>query len=582
MSCLICYKEIFFSVIPDEQIELPLYYENFDLDNVVSPVDTEVLEKLLIETKYDKVKTQWLVSSFREGFDIGYRGDQSIKMKAPNLKFKQVGNPTTLWNKVMKEVKAKRYAGPFDKIPFDNFIQSPIGLVPKDGGRDTRLIFHLSYPRAKGTSLNANTPKELCSVKYPDFSKAIELCRKAGVNCKLSKSDMKSAFRNLGVLRKHWRWLVMKAQSPIDSKTYYFVDKCLPFGAAISCSHFQTFSDAVAHIIKYKTRQENVNYLDDFLFIALLEAFCNAQINLFLEVCEKIKFPVSIEKTFFSSTQMVFLGFLIDTVAQLVMVPQEKIKKGIDLITAVLTAKKGKITLKQLQKICGFLNFLGRAIVPGCTFTRRLYSFTSGGHKLMPHHHIRVNSEMKADLNMWLQFLNHPSAYACGFMDFSSSLIADEIAMFSDASKKKLLGYGGICGNSWLFGQWPTGFIEAEDPSIAYLELYALTATVLSWISRFANKRVILFCDNQSVVQMINTTSSTCGNCMKLMCILVLKCLKENVRVFARYIKSKDNKASDYLSRLKIKEFLDLSNNWDGYPTETPTEIRPITKVWSK
>ena len=67
---------------------------------------------------------------------------------------------------------------------------------------------------------------------------------------------------------------------------------------------------------------------------------------------------------------MVFRGFLIDTVSQLVMIPCEKIRKGIELIESALAAKKSKITLKQLQKICGFLNFLGRAIVPGCTFTR--------------------------------------------------------------------------------------------------------------------------------------------------------------------------------------------------------------------
>ena len=51
-----------------------------------------------------------------------------------------------LWNKVMKEVKEKRFAGPFKEIPFEHFIQSPIGLVPKDGGKYYRLIFHLSYP----------------------------------------------------------------------------------------------------------------------------------------------------------------------------------------------------------------------------------------------------------------------------------------------------------------------------------------------------------------------------------------------------------------------------------------------------
>ena len=96
-----------------------------------------------------------------------------------------VGTKTELWNKVMKEVKEKRYAGPFDKIPFENYIQSPIGLVPKDNGRATRLIFHLSYPRSRnGTivseSVNANTPKHLTTVHYPDFDCAVKLCLKAG------------------------------------------------------------------------------------------------------------------------------------------------------------------------------------------------------------------------------------------------------------------------------------------------------------------------------------------------------------------------------------------------------------------
>ena len=34
-------------------------------------------------------------------------------------------------------------AGPFKKVPFEHFIQSMIGLVPKDNRRAVRLIFHL-------------------------------------------------------------------------------------------------------------------------------------------------------------------------------------------------------------------------------------------------------------------------------------------------------------------------------------------------------------------------------------------------------------------------------------------------------
>ena len=84
----------------------------------------------------------------------------------------------------MKEVKLKRVAGPFHNAPpFDNFIQSPIGLVPKAGGDQTRLIFHLSYDFKQEDlkSINFYSPREICSVKYKDLDHAVqtylELCQ---------------------------------------------------------------------------------------------------------------------------------------------------------------------------------------------------------------------------------------------------------------------------------------------------------------------------------------------------------------------------------------------------------------------
>ena len=560
----------------------PLYFENFDLENVVTPVNVEALRKLLHDTNYDKHKIEFLVDGFTNGFSLEYDGPEDVQLMSENLKLRGVGNKTILWNKVMKEVAAKRYAGPFEQIPFDNYIQSPIGLVPKDWGRDVRLIFHLSYPRGKNSSVNANTPKEKSAVSYPDFSEAIQLCVKAGRSCKLSKSDMKSAFRNLGLCRRHWKFLIMKCESPIDGKTYYFVDKCLSFGASISCAHFQAFSNAISHIVSYKTKKENVNYLDDFIFIALLRAFCDGQLEMFLSVCRQINFPVSMDKTFWSCTQLTFLGCLINTVTQTVTIPAEKVLKARGLISKVLAKASKKITVKELQQICGFLNFLGRCVVPGRAFTRRLYAYTTTSQKLRPHHHIQINGEMRADLSTWLSFVNHSSVFARQFMDFSKFYNAIEISMFSDASKSKVLGMGGVCDSAWMFAQWPAGFIEAYDPSIEYLELYALVATVINWVYKFRNKRIILFCDNQSVVHMVNKMTSSCRNCMILIRMLVLKGLTENVRIFAKYIKSGKNKAVDYLSRLKFDAFLKLRDDWETTSTPVPAEMWPPQKIWLK
>ena len=138
---------------------------------------------MLKEASYDPAEIQFLSEGFRQGFDIGYQGPEIRQSKSRNLPFQPgIGNPIEMWNKIMKEVKLKRVAGPFNEIPFDNFIQSPIGLVPKANNK-TRLIFHLSYnfkdePNPDGNSVNACTPRELCSVKYNDLDTAIRQCLK--------------------------------------------------------------------------------------------------------------------------------------------------------------------------------------------------------------------------------------------------------------------------------------------------------------------------------------------------------------------------------------------------------------------
>ena len=567
--------KIFSEADANEEI---LYFENFNLETIVTPVNADRLEQLLTETNYNPTEIKFLVNGFRHGFSLGYQGRTNVKMKSRNLKFRGIGNETTLWNKVMKEVGAKRYAGPFEEPPFENFIQSPIGLVPKDGGKETRLIFHLSYPRGTGTSVNANTPKELCSVKYPEFSEAIRLCMAEGNSCHISRSDMKSAFRNLGIAKRYWKYLLMKAKSPLDGRFYYFVDKCLPFGASISCAHFQRFSNSVAHIVKTKSKKDLVNYLDDYLFAALLKFCCNQQVQLFMDVCSEISFPVNLDKTFWGSTYLVFLGFLIDTVNERVSIPVEKIEKALNLISIVLNNPSGKITLLQLQKICGFLNFIGRCIIPGRAFTRRLYHYTAND-KLKPHHHIKVNEEMREDLRIWHKFLQHPSAFSRPFADFTIELLATELNFYTDASGG--IGLGGICQRDWMYGFWPKDFLKMAKPSIQYLELFAVLAAVLSWISRFQNLRIVIFCDNESVVNMINFTTTSCKNCMVLLRILVLHSLVNNVRIFAKHVASKDNCFADALSRGQLNRFRRIAKRkFNKTPTMIPELIWPIHKIW--
>ena len=215
-------------IILDREV---LYYENFNLTDVVTPVKPDILEKLLQEAEYNTELTEFIVGGFRHGFPLGYVNTKKVQIMSQNLKFQLgVGDEIELWNKVMKEVRLQRYVGPFLTIPEeyqDDYIQSPIGLVPKDGGKNTRLIFHLSHPRLGlgdfPLSVNANIPKENCHVKYPDFADAVLLCLNTGRCCYIGKSDFKSAFRVLGLKSDSWHYLIMRARSPLDGKWYFFL-----------------------------------------------------------------------------------------------------------------------------------------------------------------------------------------------------------------------------------------------------------------------------------------------------------------------------------------------------------------------
>ena len=185
-------------------------FSNTNLTDIITPVKGDRLKLLLNQAGYDQAKTEFLFDGFTNGFSLQYTGKLTrVRRYAPNLKIR-IGSPIELWNKVMKEVSLGRYAGPFEQPPFEYFVQSPIGLVPKDKGQKTRLIFHLSYPR-DGDSVNSGIPKEYCSVKYPNFEEAVRICLQEGRECYISKSDMSSAFRNEPMRKDQWYLLVMMA-----------------------------------------------------------------------------------------------------------------------------------------------------------------------------------------------------------------------------------------------------------------------------------------------------------------------------------------------------------------------------------
>ena len=65
-----------------------------------------------------------------------------------------IRNPSAVNEKLSKELKLGRIAGPFSEKPLSSLRLSPLGLIPKKAPGEFRLIHHLSFPY--GTSVNSH------------------------------------------------------------------------------------------------------------------------------------------------------------------------------------------------------------------------------------------------------------------------------------------------------------------------------------------------------------------------------------------------------------------------------------------
>ena len=468
------------------------------------------LSRLLKQSNYNEQDRIFLEQGFSQGFDFQYHGPKLRKDRSRNLKL-HCGDKFQLWGKIMKEVKLKRYVVPYEKIPYENYIQSPIGLVPKSGNQ-TRLIFHLSYSfRQSGNpSVNESMPDEFCTVKYRDLDHAVsnsikllQMIEKTLGNGHgviwYGKTDLKSAFRILPGKPGNFWILIMQAEHPETGKLYFFIDKCMPFGHSISCALFQKFSNALAHIVRFLVRHDIpsdplTNYLDDFLFMALTKLLCNNLLDTFLSMCQNIGVPVAEEKTEWADTIVVFLGVLLDGKRHVLVVTEEKRIRAINSLQSFLDRRKA--TVKEVQSLAGLLNFLNRAVFTGRAFTRHMYMKLSGKMcQLRPYHHVRIDKDFKDDCKVWLEFLSTGKLSVCRpFVDLNAFQSARQLDFYMDATKNPELGMGGVFDTHWFFAKWEPGFVETNNLSIEYLELLAVCTGVYIWGKQhLKNSRIVVF-----------------------------------------------------------------------------------------
>ena len=305
----------------------------------------------------------------------------------------------------------------------------------------------------------------------------------------MAKIDLANAYRSVPVHPSNFAATGLKWTFKGDTEPTYMVDTRLPFGARRSPEIFHELGKAVQEIMRVKGHPAVIVYLDDFLVIGKSYDQCQATFDTLMKLLRQLGFSINYSKVETPTRRLCFLGIVLDTTTMTLELPKDKL---VDIKQCLISAKsKTKLTKRHLQSIAGKLNWACQCIQGGRTFMRRILDAIP---KLRsPWHRMRVNKDMKADIDWWLRFLEP-------FNGRTQMIDKRPIEpLWTDACN---IAAGAVFKGEFVytsFGSWP----GASSKHINYKETLALETAVRQWASSWTNRRVMLYCDNQAAVALI-------------------------------------------------------------------------------
>ena len=111
---------------------------------------------------------------------------------------------------------------------------------------------------------------------------------------------------------------------------------------------------------------------------------------------------------------------------------------------------------------------------------------------------------------MWKSFLLHFKGWQ--LIISNQDRAKSTIEIYADASGNLSLGWGAFIPAKGLlmFQQWDKEWFQQFNPSIEFLELYALLAGVITWVPHLSDKTVIFRSDNTPTLHaLINKSSNS-------------------------------------------------------------------------
>ena len=279
-------------------------------------------------------------------------------------------------------------------------------------------------------------------------------------------------------------------------------------------------------------------------------------------VCAHLGVPLATHKVEGPSLVLEFLGILLDTTAMEARLPEDKLLRLRSLVHEWIGKKS--CTKRELLSLIGLLQHASKVVVPGRTFLRRLIDLSTMASEL--HHQIRLSHTARNDLLWWREFL-------ASWRGHSRFLFPDwapipDFHVSSDAAGS--LGCAAIVGMHWFCLHRPP-HLAGED--ITFKELFPIALAFHVWGPAWSRRRILLHCDNDVVVSILNAGTSKHRKVMFLLRRMFLLAASNSFTFCAVHVPGKQNAMADSLSRFRLQVFRLLHPSADPSLTIVPDAL---------
>ena len=482
------------------------------------------------------------------GVPVGYEGMSSDTPVIYGNWQSVYNHRDAVWKSIKEDTALGHKLGPFMAPPHSSFIGSPMGAFVKKRSMKLRVVHDLSWP--PGKSVNHHIDSAKYTVSYSSVADAAQLVYRCGQGAYMAKLDLESAYRQVRVRQEDWG-LLGSSWTDTDGKVSYYMDTVLPFGLRSAPKIFNDFATALHEIMVRRGAVNVVHYLDDFFTCSSSKYECEKSLKIMLEVCDMCSFPINVNKLIKPTTQLEFLGIVIDSVDMCTKISVERMQEIYSILFEWIG--KTKCTKRQLLSLIGKLNYVSMVVSTGRTYLRRLIEASKSAKYL--HQIVFLSNDAKCDILWWL---NHLCIWnGVSIIPEPDWLENEMIHFYTDASD---VAVAGVFGKSWFTQELSN---SVRSMNIAGREMLAFLKAVITWRKALQGVKLVIHCDNQVVVQAINTGLSRDKNVMVFVRLLHLIIASLNFQCKAVYISTYNNVLADALSRLQFEKFFDLCPDAD-------------------